>query len=66
MSRDEVIEHCIRAASQPYKGPSLSDPTTKLWSDEDQAKLDAAIAKHYRQMLQESSLAATYRNDRRA
>lgn len=56
MSRDEIIEHCIRAASQPYRGTSLADPTTKLWSDADQAKLDAAIAKHYRQMLQDQSM----------
>jgi hypothetical protein len=58
MSRDEINEHCLRLAEQArrYQGPSLADPTTKLWTDADQAKLDAAIAKHYRQMLQDSSM----------
>lgn len=67
MSLDEINEHCLRLAEQArhHQGPSLADPTTKLWTDADQAKLDAAIAKHYRQMLQESGLAAAYRYDRR-
>ncbi len=60
MSRDEIDEHALQLAEQArrHQGPQLSDPTVKLWTDEDQAKLDAAIAKHYRQMLQDQSMRA--------